>query len=93
MVHVIEGKVYSLQVKSYLGGNSFWEQILRFAVAETRKRNFWNRSSDKRVYIIELNLVSFFFFFFFFFYQTEFLPGTMKISQKVSKMGNIARNL
>ena len=60
-----------------------------------RKKKFFflfNRSNDESFYVIELNLVSFFFFFFFL-PKTEFFPRTMKMSQKVSKMGDIARNV
>ena len=46
-----------------------------------------NGSSDKSFYIIKLNLVLLFV------PKTEFFPGTMKISQKVIKMGDIARNV
>ena len=50
-------------------------------MTETRKKKFFfNLSSDEILYIIELNLVSFFWT------KTEFFPSTMKISQKVHKM-------
>ena len=48
---------------------------------------FFNRSSDESFYIIELNMVSFFW------QKTENFPRIMKISQKVSKMADIARNV
>ena len=60
--------------------------VLRFAVA-VRKSFFFNHSSDESFYVIELNMVSFFW------PKTEFFPRTMKISQKLSKMGDIVRNV
>ena len=60
--------------------------LLTFAVA-VRKKYFLNRSCDENFYVIELNLVSYFW------PRTEFFPRTMKLSQKVSKMGDIVRNV
>ena len=51
---------------------------------------FFNRSSDKSFYVIELNLC---FFGGGWEQKTKFFPRTMKISQKVSKMGDIVRNV
>ena len=51
------------------------------------RKFFLNRSSDDSFYVNELNLVSFFL------KNTGFFPRTMKISQKVSKMGDIVRNV
>ena len=52
-----------------------------------KKVFFFNRSSDESFFVIELNLVLLLL------PKTEFFPTTMKISQKVSKMGDIARNV
>ena len=60
--------------------------ILTFAVA-VRKSFFFNHSSDASVCVSELNLVSFFW------PKNEFFPRIMKLSQKVSKMGDIVRNV
>ena len=48
---------------------------------------FFNTSSDESFYIIELNLVSLFL------PKTESFPNTMKMSEKVSKVGDIVRNV
>ena len=59
-------------------------------MAETRKNLFFFLIAlATKVFVIDLTI----FFFFFFFWQTEFFPRTMEISQKVSKMGDIARNV
>ena len=60
--------------------------VLKIAVT-VKKSFFFNRSSNESLYVIELNLVSLFL------PKTEFFPRTMKISQKVSKMEDIARNV
>ena len=52
-----------------------------------KKKFFFNRSRDERFYVIELNLVLLFL------PEIEFFPRTMKISQKLSKMGDISRNV
>ena len=58
------------------------------AVAEAREKGFFlNRSTHESFYVIELS------FFFFFLSKAEFLPRTMKISQNVSKMGDIVRSV
>ena len=70
--------------------------VLTFAVAERKFFFFFffflNRSRGESFYVVKLNLVSFFFCFFFL-PKAEFFPRTMKISQKVSKTGDIARNV
>ena len=53
----------------------------------SKKKVFFNRSSDESFYVIEPNLVLLFL------PKTEFFPRTMQIIQKVSKMEDIVRNV
>ena len=72
------GQIYSTRLTDSLRNHSGRKKKFLF---------FFNRPSDKSFYIIELNLVSLFL------PKTEFFPRTMNISQNVSKMGDIARNV
>ena len=55
--------------------------------SDPKKKCFFNRSSDESFYVIELNLVLLFL------PKTEFFSRTMKISQRVSEMGDTVRNV
>ena len=52
-----------------------------------KKKFFFNCSSDESFYVIELNLVSLIL------PKTEFFPKILRISEKVSKMGDNAREM
>ena len=71
------GQIYSTRLTDSLQNHSGRKKIYIF----------FSHSSDESFNVIELNLVSLFLA------KTEFFPRTMKIIKKVSKLGDIARNV